>query len=252
MGRLADQEDILRALRVALPGAGDLAGLKVVVSAGGTREDIDPVRYIGNRSSGLMGHAVAAVAEARGASVVLVTSSALPVPLGVEAHRVDSAREMAGALGDTLAGADILVMAAAVADFRPRDRSLTKLRKDDMPSELALKRNPDILGSLPPKAAPGQGMVRVGFAAETHDMLARAQEKLMAKGLDMIVANDVSDPSIGMGSPENAVTVLTRDGSKIELPRASKEEIADRILSVALELGKAARAGSGSAGEQVS
>jgi phosphopantothenoylcysteine decarboxylase / phosphopantothenate---cysteine ligase len=234
MGRLAGQDAILRALRDVLPQERDLAGLNVVVTSGGTREALDPVRYIGNRSSGLMGHSVAAAAEARGARVTLVTSSAMTVPDGVEAIQVDSAAQMHEALRGLVDTADILVMAAAVADFRPRDVSSLKVRKADMGLNLALEPTEDILASL---TAPGAGrrLVRVGFAAETHDVLARAQEKLVAKGLDLVVANDVSDPSIGMGAADNEVTIIARDGTRVDLSRAPKEEIAEQVLGAALE-----------------
>jgi phosphopantothenoylcysteine decarboxylase/phosphopantothenate--cysteine ligase len=235
MGRLADQETVLRALRDALPGERDMAGLHVVVTSGGTREAIDPVRYIGNRSSGLMGHSVAAAAEARGARVTLITSSAMTPPAGAEVTRVDSAAEMGAAVRANLAGADVLVMAAAVADFRPRQVSAVKVRKAEMAPDLALERTEDILGSLGPPR-PGGRPVRVGFAAETHDVLARAQEKLVAKGLDMVVANDVSDPAVGMGAADNEVTILSRDGGRRDFSRAPKEEIADQVLGAALEV----------------
>ena len=234
MGRLAGQEAVLRAVRDALPGERDLAGLHVLVTSGGTRESLDPVRYIGNRSSGLMGHSVAAAAEFRGARVTLVTASAMTVPDGVEAIHVDSAAQMLEAVHGLLDTADILVMAAAVADFRPRHVSPGKVRKADMGLDLALQPTEDILASL---SAPGAGrrLVRVGFAAETQDVLARAQEKLVAKGLDLVVANDVSDPSIGMGAVDNEVVILSRDGSRRDLSRAPKEEIAEQVLGAALE-----------------
>jgi phosphopantothenoylcysteine decarboxylase/phosphopantothenate--cysteine ligase len=234
MGRLAGQETVLRALRDALPGERDLAGLHVLVTSGGTREGLDPVRYIGNRSSGLMGHSIAAAAEFRGARVTLVTASAMTTPEGVEAVHVDSAAEMQDAVRGRVDTADILVMAAAVADFRPREVSPVKVRKGDMRLDLALTQTEDILGSLP---APGAGrrLVRVGFAAETDDVLARAQEKLVAKALDLVVANDVSDPSIGMGAVDNEVIILSRDGSRLDLSRAPKEEIAEQVLDAARE-----------------
>jgi phosphopantothenoylcysteine decarboxylase/phosphopantothenate--cysteine ligase len=235
IGRLADEETILRAVRDALPGERDMAGLHVVVTSGGTREAIDPVRYIGNRSSGLMGHSVAAAAEARGAKVTLITSSAMEPPAGVEVTRVDSAAQMGDAVRAQLGTADVLVMAAAVADFRPRQVSPVKVRKAEMSTDLGLERTEDILASL---AVPGANRrpVRVGFAAETDDVLARAQEKLVAKGLDMVVANDVSDPAIGMGALDNEVTILSRDGRRRDLSRAPKEEIADQVLDAALEV----------------
>ena len=234
MGRLADQEDILRALRSVLPGVRDMEGLSVLVSAGGTRESLDPVRYIGNRSSGLMGHAVAAAAEARGADVTLVTTSRLVPPRGVHVVKVDSAAEMAEALHGRAAASDILVMAAAVADFRPRSRAAQKVRKADVPEALDLELNEDIVASIDPDA--GGRLVKVGFAAETQDLLARAQEKLMSKRLDLVVANDVSDPTIGMGSLDNAVTIIGRDGSSRHVDRAPKEDVAFEILSDALRL----------------
>jgi phosphopantothenoylcysteine decarboxylase / phosphopantothenate---cysteine ligase len=241
MGRLADQEDVLRALRGVLPGIRDMAGLSVMVSAGGTREGLDPVRYIGNRSSGLMGHAIAAVAEARGARVTLVTTSKLQAPRGVELVVVDSADEMASAIRSRAAATDILVMAAAVADFRPRTRSDHKLPKAEVPGSLELERNEDIVASIDRTA--GGRLVKVGFAAETRDLLPRAQEKLMAKRLDLVVANDVSDPTIGMGSPDNAVTIIGRDGARRDLARAPKEDVGHEILSAAVEVLRAAQAG---------
>ncbi|MEA2682671.1 MAG: phosphopantothenoylcysteine decarboxylase / phosphopantothenate---cysteine ligase [Chloroflexota bacterium] len=241
MGRLADQEEVLRALRGALPGIRDMEGLGVLVSAGGTREALDPVRYIGNRSSGLMGHALAAAAEARGARVTLVTTSKLAPPRGVELVAVDSAAEMAEALRSRADATDILVMAAAVADFRPRHRADHKMPKGEVPTSLELELNEDIVASMDPAA--GGRLVKVGFAAETRDLLARAQEKLMSKRLDLVVANDVSDPSIGMGSLDNAVTIIGRDGTRRHVDRAPKEDIGHEILSAALEVLRAGRAG---------
>jgi phosphopantothenoylcysteine decarboxylase/phosphopantothenate--cysteine ligase len=234
MGRFAELDDILRAVRDALPGERDMDGLRVVVTSGGTREPIDPVRYMGNRSSGMMGHSVAAAAEARGAAVTLVTASAMQVPAGVLAVHVDTAAQMGDAVRAALEDADLLVMAAAVADFRPRHAADHKVRKAEMSIDLALEQTEDILASLPPPGS-GRRLVRVGFAAETHEVLAKANEKLIAKGLDLVVANDVSDPTIGMGSTENEVTILGRDGSRREVSRAPKEEVADAILDAALE-----------------
>lgn len=233
MGRLADVDEVLLDLSDLLPLDRDLAGLTVVVTAGGTREPLDPVRYIGNHSSGLMGHSLAAVAQARGARTVLVTTTSSEVAPGIEAVRVETAEEMATALGEHLASADLLVMAAAVADFRPRRRAAAKLSKSEMGESLELERTTDIVASIAPEREDGRRLVKVGFAAETHDVIVHAQEKLMAKGLDMVVANDVSNPEIGMGSAENAVTLLTRAGRQ-EVAKAPKEEIADRILDAAL------------------
>jgi phosphopantothenoylcysteine decarboxylase/phosphopantothenate--cysteine ligase len=240
-GRLADHEDVLRALRAALPGVRDMEGLGVLVSAGGTHEKLDPVRFIGNRSSGLMGHAVAAAAEARGARVTLVTTSRLIPPRGVDVVHVDSAAEMGDVLRSRAATADILVMAAAVADFRPRNVAPRKMAKADVPETLELELNDDILASIDPIA--GGRLVKVGFAAETHEVLARAQEKLMSKRLDLVVANDISDPTIGMGSPDNAVTIIGCDGSRRLVERAPKEDVAHEILSSAAQVLRAGGAG---------
>ncbi|MFN2465294.1 MAG: bifunctional phosphopantothenoylcysteine decarboxylase/phosphopantothenate--cysteine ligase CoaBC [Candidatus Dormibacteria bacterium] len=240
-GRLADQEDVLRALRSALPGTRDMEGLTVVVTAGGTHEALDPVRYIGNRSTGYMGHAIAAVAEARGATVALVTTSRLAPPRGVEVVKVDSAEDMAVALRSRTDGADILVMAAAVADFRPRTVAANKMRKAEVPDSLDLERNEDIVAGIDPAA--GGRLVKVGFAAETHELLARAQEKLMAKRLDLIVANDVSDPTIGMGSYDNAVTIIGRDGSRRQVEKSPKEDVGFEVLSAALDVLRSGRQG---------
>ncbi|MDQ6748476.1 MAG: bifunctional phosphopantothenoylcysteine decarboxylase/phosphopantothenate--cysteine ligase CoaBC [Candidatus Dormibacteraeota bacterium] len=240
-GRLADQEDVLRALRGVIAGSRDMEGLGVLVTAGGTHEALDPVRYIGNRSTGYMGHALAAVAEARGARVALVTTSRLPPPRGVEVVKVDSAADMAAALRARTDGTDILVMAAAVSDFRPRTAAANKMRKSEVPESLELERNEDIVASIDPGA--GGRLVKVGFAAETHELLARAQEKLMSKRLDLIVANDVSDPTIGMGSYDNAVTIIGRDGSRRHVEKAPKEDIAYEVLNAALEVLRAGGAG---------
>lgn len=240
-GRLADQEDVLRALRGLLPGIRDMYGLSVLVTAGGTHEALDPVRYIGNRSTGYMGHSIAAAAEARGARVTLVSTSRLEPPRGVELIKVDSAADMAAALSTRTDNTDILVMAAAVADFRPRSVAPRKIRKADVPEALDLERNEDIVASIDPGA--GGRLVKVGFAAETHELLARAQEKLMSKRLDLIVANDVSDPTIGMGSYDNAVTIIGRDGSRRHVDKAPKEDIAYEVLNAALEVLRAGRTG---------
>jgi phosphopantothenoylcysteine decarboxylase/phosphopantothenate--cysteine ligase len=239
MGRFADQELVLRALARVLPGSRDLEGLRVVVSAGGTREPIDPVRYLGNRSSGRMGHALAAAAEARGAEVTLVSSASLQPPAGVELVPVGTAAEMAQALDQALQGADVLIMAAAVTDLRPRTVAEVKLPKDRLPESLELERNPDLLASV----AARPGLLKVGFAAETHDLLEHAEAKLRAKGLDMIVANDVSDAAIGMGSAENAVTILGMDGSRVAVARAPKEVVADAVLDAVVAVRNRAGAG---------
>ncbi|MHB8508409.1 MAG: bifunctional phosphopantothenoylcysteine decarboxylase/phosphopantothenate--cysteine ligase CoaBC [Candidatus Dormibacteria bacterium] len=226
-GRLADTVDILQALAGALPGRRDMDGLRVVVTAGGTREAIDPVRYLGNRSSGRMGHALANAAAARGAQVVLVTTAEIDSLPGVVVARVENAREMEDVLVRETPGAGILLMAAAVADFRPTQTYPVKVPKADAPGSLELTRNPDLL-ALMHDLAPTT--FRVGFAAETHELEAHALAKLAAKKVDMIVANNVAEAGIGMGTEDNAVTLFTTEGTPVVVGRAPKAEIAESIL----------------------
>ena len=213
--------------RVADPRA-DLAGVRVVVSAGGTREPIDAVRFITNRSSGRQGHAVAAAARRRGADVVLVTASPLPVPAGVEADRVETAADMETAMLERACVADVVVMAAAVADFRPKVAVETKLHKADGVPDLVLEATPDILAELGRRRRSGQ--VLVGFAAETEALAERAVAKLAAKGVDVMVANDVTAPGAGFDHDTNAVTIFTADGSSESVALRSKDDVADAIL----------------------
>jgi len=208
--------------------APDLAGLAVVVSAGGTREPIDPVRFITNRSSGKQGHAVAAAARRRGAEVVLVTASQQPVPDGVVVDRVDSAADMEAAMLARGAKADVVVMAAAVADFRPKVAADTKLRKADGVPDLVFEATPDILAELGRRRREGQ--VLVGFAAETDALAERAVEKLQVKGVDLMVANDVGAPGVGFDHDTNAVTIFGADGSRTAVALRSKDSVADAIL----------------------
>lgn len=199
-------------------------GRRYVVTAGPTREYIDAVRFLSNPSSGRMGFAVAAAAARRGFRVTLVAGPcALPTPAGVERIDVVSARDMAAAVGRTLRADDTFVAVAAVADWRPAKTAKGKLKKAAMESTLRLVRNPDILKSA--KAA-----VKVGFAAETDDVLANAARKCRAKKLDMIVANDVGEPGCGFGSAENRVTFVYRDGTAKTLPKMSKRAIAEKIV----------------------
>jgi phosphopantothenoylcysteine decarboxylase / phosphopantothenate---cysteine ligase len=213
--------------RVADPPA-DLIGVRVVVSAGGTREPIDPVRFITNRSSGRQGHAVAAAARRRGADVVLVTTSPLPVPAGVEADRVETAADMEAAMLERASLADVVVMAAAVADFRPKLAADAKLHKADGVPDLVLEATPDILAELGRRRRAGQ--VLVGFAAETEALAERAVAKLVAKGVDVMVANDVTAPGAGFDHDTNAVTIFTADGSSASVALRSKDDVADAIL----------------------
>ncbi len=207
---------------------GDLTGIRLVVSAGGTREPIDPVRFITNRSSGKQGHAVAAAAVRRGAEVVLVTTSGQPVPGGVAVDRVETAAEMEAAVLQRAAYADVVVMAAAVADFRPKVAVDSKLHKADGVPDLVLEATPDILAELGRRRQTGQ--VLVGFAAETEAVAERAVAKLQAKGVDLMVANDVTAPGVGFDHDTNAVTVFGADGSSTTVALRTKDAVADAIL----------------------
>ena len=207
---------------------GDLSGIRVVVSAGGTREPIDPVRFITNRSSGKQGHALADAAFRRGAEVVLVTSTNRAVDRGVTVERVETAADMEAAMLARAAGADVVIMAAAVADFRPKAASVSKLRKADGVPELILEPTPDILSELGRRRRDGQ--VLVGFAAETGAVEGRATAKLAAKGVDLVVANDVSAPGVGFDHDTNEVTIFGSDRSVTAVSLCSKDAVADAIL----------------------
>ncbi|WP_101783050.1 bifunctional phosphopantothenoylcysteine decarboxylase/phosphopantothenate--cysteine ligase CoaBC [Nonomuraea indica] len=239
-GRLPDPAEIFQVcLRVLSGRPRDLAGRKVVVSAGGTREAIDPVRYIGNRSSGLQGYALARTAAARGAEVTLVAANvALPDPAGATVVRVESTAELREAVLTAAGAADVVVMAAAVADFRPATRSDSKIKKSDggEPEPIRLATNPDILAELGERrTTPSQ--VIVGFAAETDDVLANGRAKLARKGCDLLVVNQVG-PGLAFGTPDNAATVLVAGGEPVEVPRGPKEDVADAVWDlVAARLG---------------
>lgn len=207
----------------------NLSGLKVLVTAAGTREPIDPVRYIGNRSSGKMGYAIAEAAAKCGADVTLISGpSALQPPAGVKLHRVEAAREMRQLVLEAFPDCDIVIKAAAVADYRVKDVSDQKIKKNDEELTLVLEKNPDILKELGSLKQPGQTLV--GFAAETQNLLQYAQSKLEKKNLDMIVANDVSKPQAGFNVDTNLIKLLKRDGSVEELPLMSKKALAYEIL----------------------
>jgi phosphopantothenoylcysteine decarboxylase/phosphopantothenate--cysteine ligase len=220
--------------RRAVPAGGghhrrtDLAGVRVVVSAGGTREPIDPVRYITNRSSGKQGHALADAARQRGADVTLVTTSSRPAAEGVTVERVETAAEMEEAMRGRGESADVVIMAAAVADFRPKLVTDTKLRKADGVPDLILEATPDILAELGRDRRDGQ--VLVGFAAETDRVAERAVDKLTRKGVDLMVANDVSAPGVGFDHDTNEVTIFGADGSVTPVPLRGKDQVADAIL----------------------
>ena len=229
-GRLPAAAVLLEALARAVDGRRDLAGRRVVVSAGGTREPIDPVRFISNYSTGKMGFAVAEAAADRGADVVLVSTAGHPPHAGVRVRPVETADEMRAALLDEQPGADLLVMAAAVADFRPVRRATHKIRREGTPSlVLELEPNGDVVRDL--AREPGsEGVYRLGFAAEDAELLARAREKLERKGLDAIFANDISRSDVGFAVDHNAGILLLRDGTRLDIERATKREVADRLL----------------------
>jgi phosphopantothenoylcysteine decarboxylase/phosphopantothenate--cysteine ligase len=244
-GRLADPATIAdRALTLARPAtarppagqrrpaADDLAGRRVVVSAGGTREPIDPVRFLTNRSSGKQGHAVAEAAARRGADVTLVTSSGLALAADVDSTvtriAVESAADMEAAMATACTDADVVVMAAAVADFRPKVTADRKLSKEEGLPELVLEPTPDILVGLVSRRPAGQ--IVVGFAAETNDVLERGRKKLARKGVDLLVVNDVSAPGAGFDHDTNAVHILGADGSVMEVPLTSKDAVAHAVL----------------------
>jgi phosphopantothenoylcysteine decarboxylase/phosphopantothenate--cysteine ligase len=232
-GRLAAPEVVVAAVERVLSAPRDLAGLHVLVTAGGTREPIDPVRYIGNRSSGKQGHALAAEAAARGAKVTLVTTVGLAAPAEADVVRVETAAEMADAVGAAAPGADVVVMAAAVADFRPVQVADRKIKKAGGTPEVVLERTPDILAGLGARKPPGQTLV--GFAAETHDVRQNAASKLVEKGADLIVANDVTAPGAGFEHDTNRVVILNADGTEREVPLADKRAVARAVLDAVLE-----------------
>lgn len=230
-GRLAEPSDIVEAAaRVLAPQ--DLAGRRLVVSAGPTHEAIDPVRYLGNRSTGKMGYALAVAAARRGAEVTLIAGpTSLPDPVGLEVVHVEDATAMAAALEAQVWTADAVVMAAAIADFRPRARSARKLKRTEIGATpaLELEANPDLLGGLGlARAAKGGGPLLVGFAAETHDVVDYARAKLAAKGCDLVVANDVTAPGAGFAVDTNHVTLVEADLTT-EVALADKATVAHRI-----------------------
>ncbi len=227
-GRLAETAEIAQAALALLRRRGDLAGETVLVTAGPTVEDIDPVRFVSNRSTGRMGYRVAETARARGATVLLVSGpTSLPAPSGVELAAVRSAEEMRRAVLERLPRATVVVAAAAVSDYRPATVADAKLKKRTETLSLELVRTPDVLAAV--ATAPGERIV-VGFAAETEDLLANARGKLEGKNLDLIVANQVGIEGSGFAAETNAAVILRRDGSRLEVPRTSKRELSERIL----------------------
>ena len=226
-GRLAEPESIVAAAATALT-VPDLAGLRVLVTAGGTREPIDPVRFIGNRSSGKQGTAIAVAALRRGAAVTLITTATAPALPGLEVVPVATAAELRAAVHDRAPASDIVVMAAAVADFRPASVAVDKIKKAGGIPEIRLEPTEDILAELGAAKVPGQTLV--GFAAETTDVAANAQDKLVRKGADLLVANDVAAPATGFEHDTNAVTIFGASGLLDTVELASKATVADRVL----------------------
>ncbi|MEM7032231.1 MAG: bifunctional phosphopantothenoylcysteine decarboxylase/phosphopantothenate--cysteine ligase CoaBC [Chloroflexota bacterium] len=229
-GRLAEPDLIFEATRQVLAQQGDLAGKRVVVTAGGTREALDPVRYITNRSSGKMGYALAEAARDRGASVTLISTATLPVPYGVDLVAVNAAAEMKEAVLTAIQQADALVMAAAVADYRPANVAEQKIKKSDDDLSIPLARTDDILLSVSlQREKTGWPQCVIGFAAETQDLVENAAGKLARKNLDYIVANDVSRSDAGFATDTNLVTILGRDEDITHLPLMTKQAVADEI-----------------------
>jgi phosphopantothenoylcysteine decarboxylase/phosphopantothenate--cysteine ligase len=235
VGRLPEPPELLAAVEAAAARGGDLDGLKVLVTAGGTREPIDAVRFVGNRSSGRMGFALAAAAARRGANVTVVAANvALPRQPGVEYVDVSTAAELAAACEERFDAADVLLMAAAVADYRPADAHAGKLKKEATGDTLtlALTRTEDVLAALAARRRPGQRLV--GFAAEHGEgALDYGREKLVRKGLDAIVVNDVAGAGVGFESAENEVWIVTPEQER-HVTRMSKERVADAILDTVL------------------
>jgi len=225
MGRLVDVAEILAAIRQVLGRNGDLAGRHITVTAGGTREAIDPVRYIGNRSSGKMGFAIAEAARDRGANVSLIVASTTePAPAGFDVVNVESVTEMKDAVAKATAQTDALIMAAAPADYVARNVADQKIKKGTAGLTVELADAPDIISQVK------GNLLKVAFAAETENLVENARKKLESKSADLVVANDVTDANSGFGADTNKVTIIGADGQAEELPLLSKREVADRIL----------------------
>jgi len=230
-GRLVEIEEILATIKQVVGRSGDLADRRIVVTAGGTREPIDPVRHIGNRSTGKMGYAVAEAARDRGAEVKLITAStALHEPAGIEVTHVETAVQMKEAVDKATAKADALIMAAAVADYQPKTTAKAKIKKKTPDLTLELVRTPDILTEVK------GNLVKVGFAAESEDTVENARRKLQKKQLDIIIANDITDTDSGFGTDTNKVTIISKDGKVESLPLLAKREVADKILDKVAQL----------------
>jgi len=225
LGRLAETETIIGTIKQVLGRSGDLAGRRIVVTAGGTQEPIDPVRHMGNRSSGKMGYAVAEAARDRGATVTLIAApTSLPEPAGIEVVHVRTAIEMKEAVAKAVAETDALIMAAAVADYQPETVSEAKIKKDSHGLTLELIRTPDIITEVK------GSVLKVGFAAESENVIANARQKLQKKQLDIIIANDITDAQSGFAVDTNKVTIIDREGKVEYLPLLTKREVTDKIL----------------------
>ena len=238
-GRLADPETILEAIDAVMSKHKDLAGQHIVITAGGTREPIDAVRVIANRSSGKQGYAIAQVAHMRGASVTLISTVDLPVAAGVSVVKVETAQQMQDAVTQAAVSADVVIMAAAVADFRPVLSVEGKIKKHVGVPTITLEPTPDILASL--GSVKSSDQVLVGFAAETENLVDNARGKLERKNLDLIVANDVSAPGVGFAHDTNAVTILSALGEMKSVPLADKGTIATAVLDSVVKVQSARR-----------
>ena len=234
-GRMPEPETILAHIGRVLERDDPLHGRRVVVSAGPTREAVDPVRFISNRSSGKMGVAIAESAWRRGADVVLIAGPlAIDAPVGPRLVPVETTGEMLEAVRQELSGTDVLVMAAAPADFRATSVATSKVKKANAPESIALETTPDILRETIPDRP--RGMIAVGFALETDDVLKNGAAKLASKELDLIVTNDAREPGAGFSVDTNRVTLLSRNGTRTDLPLMPKTEVADAILDRVVEL----------------
>jgi phosphopantothenoylcysteine decarboxylase/phosphopantothenate--cysteine ligase len=240
-GRLASVEAIAAAVRDVLGIKHDLAAETILITAGPTCEDVDPVRYLTNRSSGKMGYALADAARRRGARVILVSGpTALAAPDGVEFISVRTAAEMHRAVREKLVETTAIIMAAAVADFRPANPAAAKIKRGSGKLTLELESTPDILADIsrengPPSNAQSRRII-IGFAAETNDVAASARKKLMSKNADLIVANDVTEPGAGFDGDTNVVTLFSRDAEEVRLPKMTKFDVAGRVLDELVRL----------------
>jgi phosphopantothenoylcysteine decarboxylase/phosphopantothenate--cysteine ligase len=231
LGRLAEIEQIIATISGVLARSSNLTGTHIVVTAGGTQESIDPARHISNPSSGKMGYALAEAARDRGAKVTLIIAPThLVEPAGIEVIPVRTATDMKRAVTRAVKKADALIMAAAVTDYQPKSSATSKLKKEHSRLTLELVRTPDILSELE------GNFLRVGFAAESEEMVTNARKKLAQKGLDLIVANDITDPESGFGADTNKVTIIDKKGKLESLPLMSKREVAERILYRVVEM----------------